>query len=426
MPVIGGPYDYFLEGLSESLPKFLEAQYKKHETNTAMDAISKAITPEMRAADPTLEPILASKDPSVILYKLQTMKQPEPMLDIGRLGLAPQPDIPSKLPQVSPESIQAFEATRTPGLPPLPTTPIGPPTAPTSQPDAFAGKMMPADKLLPIMESKFKLQAEAERTKQIQAAMTQRETQKEALAMAIEKSKEEAKAQSDQLKAESAVTIAQTKQKFAKEMAGLDKKSVISAAHALRGIDDSGNKLSSGPVKPSYFSKKVATAAILEAKHQDPNFQPSEADIGYLAEAKATGAMNSPIMVAKRENAQIVIDMAPKIKERITAVDANQVKVLNRVLQFGKKQVSDKDLAMLDTDLTLWADKVASIMQGGGSTTSDFKLKLTKALMNEQMSADTLSAVVDDVTSSMQLMLKQYQTIEVIKPGQKTKSKIEF
>lgn len=137
--------------------------------------------------------------------------------------------------------------------------------------------------------------------------------------------------------------------------------------------------------------KREMTLRVLEV---DPAFNFQEAESNYQY-GKNTGVQASIRYMSS------VQDSMPMLLERAKKLNNGQFRSLNALVNAGKNQINDVDLKRFRVDVTLVADEVAKILQGGGtgSATSDAKLKQAGALLNETDDPAAIAGALEDINA---------------------------
>jgi hypothetical protein len=137
--------------------------------------------------------------------------------------------------------------------------------------------------------------------------------------------------------------------------------------------------------------KREMTLRVLDV---DPTFNFQEAESNYQY-GKSTGVQASVRYMAS------VQDSMPMLLDRAQKLNNGQFRSLNALVNAGKNQVNDVDLKRFKVDVSLVADEVAKILQGGGtgSATSDAKLKQAGALLNETDDPAAIAGALDDINA---------------------------
>lgn len=388
------PFSYFLEGLGDSLPKFLQQKVKDQQDKKKFDAVSSAITPEMEASDPSFTALKASRDLPALTRKLQDYKKPDPMVDLtGRLAQ------PTGLPDLAQQPMVGGIKAEGP-LPELKNDPL-------------KGISLPGKEAATVLDAAMRNQTQESIRKQMEQGLNQRQ-----------QVSGEQKSQQIEQKGDIQKDIQTQKGEQKQEELRLKSKYGVNTA----GVTDAqitgiAGQLIRHETVPSMYSKKIAGLAMLKAQELDPTYKPEQDELDYSAEKRATSTANNATFVNKIKNADSALKMLPSLKQTIKDLDFGDVKVANHAILFSEKQLSDPRAANLNMQLAFVADKIGSIMQGGGSTTSDFKVKLALAALDGSYSATTLTSVLDNVATYLQQAKDEYSTVTVVKPGQQQENK---
>lgn len=129
-----------------------------------------------------------------------------------------------------------------------------------------------------------------------------------------------------------------------------------------------------------------------EAKKQDPNFNFEQASADYQY-AKSPGFQNT---VRFMDSA---MEGLPRLLANAQKVANGGITSINQLLNAGKRQFQDVDLAKLHADVLLESDEIAKILSGGGtnSATSDAKLQAAQSLMRDEDNPQKLAGVLGEV-----------------------------
>lgn len=138
------------------------------------------------------------------------------------------------------------------------------------------------------------------------------------------------------------------------------------------------------------FKRALAT----RIQQMDPTFNFQEAESNYQY-GKNTGVQASIRYMTS------VQDSIPMLLERAKTLNNGNVRGINALVNAGKDQFNNVDLKRFKTDVTLVADEVAKILQGGGtgSATSDAKLRQASALLSESDSPAAIAASLADINT---------------------------
>lgn len=137
--------------------------------------------------------------------------------------------------------------------------------------------------------------------------------------------------------------------------------------------------------------KRALTTRIMQL-NPEFNFQSAEANFQF---GKNTGTQNT---VRYMESVQ---ESMPMLLDRATKLGNGQFRSLNALINQGKSQVNNVDLKRFQTDVTLVADEVAKILQGGGtgSGTSDAKLRQASNILNTSDSPQAIAGALQDINT---------------------------
>lgn len=131
---------------------------------------------------------------------------------------------------------------------------------------------------------------------------------------------------------------------------------------------------------------------LIEAQKQDPSFNLEEAESTYQL-AKSPGfQQNIRYMTSVQES-------MPRLLTNARTLANGNIRAINGLINAGKNQFNDVDLKKFKTDVTLVADEVAKILQGGGtgSGTSDAKLKQASELLSATDSPNAIASALEEI-----------------------------
>lgn len=137
--------------------------------------------------------------------------------------------------------------------------------------------------------------------------------------------------------------------------------------------------------------KRAMTDRVMELK-PDFNFQEAESNYQF---GKNTGTQNTVRYIDS------IAESMPLLIQRANALKNGNFRSLNALINQGKNQVNDVPLKQFQTDVTLVADEVAKILQGGGtgSGTSDAKLRQASGILNSSDSPQAIAAALADINT---------------------------
>lgn len=133
-------------------------------------------------------------------------------------------------------------------------------------------------------------------------------------------------------------------------------------------------------------ASQLRSLVMQRVKQLQPDFNFAEAEANYKY-ASNTGVQSGLRYMSS------VQESIPLLISRAKTLNNGNVRGLNALINLGKSQFNNVDLKRFQTDVTLVADEVAKILQGGGTggATSDAKLRQASGILN---SSDSVPAIV--------------------------------
>lgn len=133
---------------------------------------------------------------------------------------------------------------------------------------------------------------------------------------------------------------------------------------------------------------------LIEAQKQDPTFNLEEAESTYQL-AKSPGFQQQIRYMSS------VQESMPRLLQNAQTLANGNVRAVTGLINAGKNQFNNVDLKKFQTDVTLVADEVAKILQGGGtgSGTSDAKLKQASALLSTTDSPAAIASALEEINA---------------------------
>lgn len=110
--------------------------------------------------------------------------------------------------------------------------------------------------------------------------------------------------------------------------------------------------------------------------------------------------IGKPVVNGKPQKSQI--EQLKELRAQAFKSGDSPVKILNDLERFFKGQISDKDMSPLESKLNAVAESFGRYYSGGGSTTSDFKIKFARDLLKGGVQQPAFEAILDTHASSMQ------------------------
>lgn len=141
----------------------------------------------------------------------------------------------------------------------------------------------------------------------------------------------------------------------------------------------------------------------LEAVKLDPSFNWEQAEADYQF-SKSPGFQNVTRLMDS------ILESIPQTLKNAKLVANGNVRSINELINSGRDQFMDVNLAKLKTDSVLVGDEVAKILAGGGTgvPVSDAKLQQGQALLRTSDNPAVLAATLEEVTTLLQFRRKTF------------------
>lgn len=141
-------------------------------------------------------------------------------------------------------------------------------------------------------------------------------------------------------------------------------------------------------------ASQLRSLVMQRIKQKDPNFN------FQVAEANYKYASSNGVQASTRFMTSVQESM-PLLLERAKTLQNGNVRFINDLTNMGKNQFNNVDLKRFKVDVTLVADEVAKILQGGGTgnATSDAKLKQATDLLSTSDSPAAIAGALEDINT---------------------------
>jgi hypothetical protein len=113
-----------------------------------------------------------------------------------------------------------------------------------------------------------------------------------------------------------------------------------------------------------------------------------------------------------------LVQLRDELPEGVLGTVSDKLKAFNTFDQFVKWQTSDPKMAELKSTIIAAAERMGNIYSGGGSVTSDQKMKLAQELIDPRLGKDAFRALIQGHTKDLMNIVNTYGKTWTTTPGQ--------